>query len=159
MKSILRLLAPFILGLLVGGTGMTVYLGGQIDQLIFRVQTLKEEIGAAEQQIAELEKNIANRHQQTVTSIKVNIKFSDNLTKLEKQTARLEMEKKVKQWLDPLYGQEVNSLNHQMIYQIVNERIVEVEGKLYQLYTRVIYLGENIVIYLEAKRKQPEVPY
>lgn len=156
MRSVLRLFAPLLLGILIGASAMTVHNGRQVEQLMFSVKVLKEKLAAAQQEVEELRTNLTTEKRQVVTGIEVEVHFSDSLTSYEEQEAELAIEKKIKEWLEPLYGEELDKLNPRMIPQIIDGRDVPVESNKYRLTTRIVLIREEVFVYLEAKIEQPD---
>lgn len=155
MRRILRLLGPVLLGVLLGASAMAVQTSRQIEQLMFAVRVLNEELAAARLEIDELRSSLSSERREVVTGIKVDIQFNDDLTAIEEREAHLAIEKKVKEWLEPLYGEEVSKLNPRMVPRIVDGRIVEVENKMFQLTTRIVFAGEEFMVYVEAAVQRP----
>ncbi|MBE0467054.1 MAG: hypothetical protein IBX71_07525 [Candidatus Desulforudis sp.] len=155
MRRILRLLGPVLLGVLLGASAMAMQTSRQIEQLMFAVRVLNEELAAARLEIDELRSSLSSERREVVTGIKVDIQFNDDLTAIEEREAHLAIEKKVKEWLEPLYGEEVSKLNPRMVPRIVDGRIVEVENKMFQLTTRIVFAGEEFMVYVEAAVQRP----
>ncbi|MEG3072451.1 MAG: hypothetical protein RQM92_17910 [Candidatus Syntrophopropionicum ammoniitolerans] len=91
MKNIIiRLLAIFSLGMVVGGVLVTVHLGGQLDEITHKNQFLSQQLGLCEDELDQLKKSMGEREKKVVSSIELHI------TILDEDMARLE--KKVLSW-------------------------------------------------------------
>lgn len=154
-KGFLRLLAALVLGVLFGAGVMTVHMARQIEELMYRIRVLDEELAASRLEADELRASLSSERRQVVTGVRVDISFADELTIYEEQDARLEIEKKVKEWLQPLYGAELDSVNPEMIPRIVDGRDVQVETKKFRVTTRIVYIGGEVLVCLEAAIDRP----
>jgi flagellar basal body-associated protein FliL len=153
MRRALRIISILILGALLGASAMSVHTSRQIEQLMYSVRVLNEELAAARQETAELRANLTSERRQVVTGIKVEIEFADDLTAHQEKEAHLAVEKKVKEWLAPLYGQEVATLNPRLVPRIIDGREVEVENLRFVLTTRIVFAGEEFLVLVDAEIK------
>lgn len=150
MNALLRFFTPFILGVLVGATLMTVHNGRQIEHLMYTVRLLNEELTAVNQELESVRDNLSDERHRVVAGIKVDVRLPPNLNGYEERSARLEIEKTVKRWLEPLYGQDTDTLNFVVIPQIIDGRDVPVDGRNYRLETRIVFIGEEIIVYVQG---------
>jgi predicted transcriptional regulator len=155
VKRALRVLGLLLLGALLGASAMSVHTGRQIEQLMYSVRVLNEELAAARQEADELRASLSSERQQVITGIKVDIGFADDLTAHEERETRLAIEKKVKEWLEPLYGEELNKLNPRLVPRIIDGRDVKVEHKRFRLTTRIVFIGEEVLVFVEAAIPPP----
>jgi hypothetical protein len=156
MKIVLRVWGSLVLGVLIGASFMAVHTSRQIEQLMYSVRVLNEELATVRQEAEELRTSLSTEKQEVVTGIQVDIHFTDDLTAHEEREARLAIEKKVKEWLEPLYGEELNNLNPRMVPRIIDGREVQVEIKNFQLVTSIVFVSEEILVCLDATIYQPE---
>ncbi|MBU4533311.1 MAG: hypothetical protein U1D96_06360 [Eubacteriales bacterium] len=154
----LRFAAPILLGILIGATLITVHMGRQIEQLMYTVRVLNEELTAANRELESARDSLSDQRLQVVRGIKVDVRLPDELTSYEERSVRLEIEKTVKGWLQPLHGQDVKALRFPVVPQIIDGRDVDVDGKVYRLQTRIVYIGEEIIVYVEGKPERSSVP-
>lgn len=156
MKRTLRVLGVLMLGFLLGASAASVHTSRQIEQLMYNIRVLNEELSAARQEADELRSSLSTERQQVVTGIKVEITFADELNAHDEREARLAVEKKVKEWLEPLYGQELRELNPRLVPRVIDSRDVDVDHKRYRLTTRIVFVGEEVVVYVEAAVVPPD---
>lgn len=78
-----------------------------------------------------------------VEGVRVEISYPDSLI-------RLKLAEAVRPWVDGLVGRAVGSLDPFLLYHLLNDRRVPVDGKSYLLRTRVILVGTDVTCYLEA---------
>lgn len=145
-----RLVVAFLLGVLVGSTLMTVHNGRHIEHLMYTVRSLDEELTAANRELDTVRGNLSDERRRVVGAIRVEVRLPPDLTSYEERAARFEIEKTVKEWLEPLYGQDTATLNFVVIPQIIDGREVSVDGADYRLQTRLVYIAEEMVVYVEG---------
>ena len=149
----------FILGMLAGGVFVNVNIGSQIDQLAQENELLHRQQVQMQEELEHLRESMGEREKEVVSSIETQISITgDNLTRLEENAVTLAIDKQVQQWLGPVKGQEVKKLNHLLIPQIVDSRVVEVEGTSYSLRVKLVITGPVLILYLEAKMEKGTRP-
>lgn len=147
-------IAIFILGLIVGSTATNVLLGHQVDQLFHTNQELEKRLETAESELEVLKKNLASREKKVITSIEPHVSFTKNgFSKYEKETLKLEIGKIVEEMLMPVKGQELNELDYPIIPQVIDQRLIEVDDKVFRLHVKTVVITEKLLIYLEAELK------
>lgn len=152
MKKVLFFTAVFALGSMLGATLSGVLIGKQIDTLYIENRSLREKISAHEQEIKELKENSYSSYRRIITQINTNVSFNEKCayTDYEKSTIELTVEKKVRQWLDVITGQEVESVNYLLVPGIIDKREIEVEGNKIRLEVTLVVISESVIVYLEV---------
>lgn len=150
MRGLLRLVMPLLLGVLLGATLMTLHTGRQIEHLMYTVRRLNEELAEVNRELESVRENLSDEKRGVIGAIRVEVVLPDELTGFEERSAQLEIEKTVKQWLEPLYGQDTAAVNFMVVPQIINGRDVSVDGEDYRLQTRLVFIGEEVVVYVEG---------
>ena len=154
-KQFVRLMALFFLGMAAGGVLVTVNLGGQIDEMTYKNQHLSQQLELCGDELNQLKISMGEREKKVVTTIESHISIlGENTAKLEEKNTILFLDKQVRQWLEPLKGEEAEKLNYALIPQIVDDRIVELEGANYQLKVKLVVIDVSIIIYVEAKKEK-----
>jgi len=156
VRRALRILSVLVLGALLGASAMSVYTSRQIEQLMYSVRVLNAELTAARQEVDELRASLSSERRQVVTGIKVEIEFTDDLTAHQEREAHLAIEKKVKEWLEPLYGEDLETLNPRMVPRIIDGRDVQVENQHFRLTTRIVFAGEEFLVLVDAAIRPPQ---
>ncbi|MDD4238477.1 MAG: hypothetical protein PHT62_07970 [Desulfotomaculaceae bacterium] len=151
----IRLIALFFLGMVAGGVLVTVDLGGQIDEITHKNQLLSQQLELCSDELKQLQKSLGEREKRVVTGIEPHITIlGENMAKIEEENTILVLEKQVRQWLEPVKGQEIDKLNYSLVPQVIDNRVVEFEGANYQLKVQLVVIDANITIYLEAKKEK-----
>lgn len=153
-KEILRMAAFLVAGMLLGGVFLTVIIGRQVDQLQYANELLCRQLELCQDELNHLKQSMGAREKEIVTGIETNITITgESMTALEKNNLLPALDKQVREWLEPVKGQEVKKLNHLLVPQIIDNRIVEAEGAGYRLKVKLVVIDTNIVIYLEARKE------
>lgn len=146
-----RLPAAFLLGILAGGIAMNLHIGKFTDELLLSNKILSEQLADSQKELEQLEQNLAAKSLLIVTEIQPEITFpEEELSHYEEETARLEIEKKVKTWLQPVLGSEIALIDYKLIPQIIKGREVSIKGKSFYLKVKMVVISKTIVIFLEA---------
>ncbi|MDD4766567.1 MAG: hypothetical protein PHF87_03185 [Desulfotomaculaceae bacterium] len=154
-KQMVRLLALLALGMVAGGVLVTVHLGGQIDEITHKNQLLSQQLGLCEDELTQLKKSMGEKEKKVVSGIEPRISILDkDMARLEEKNTILVLEKQVRQWMEPLQGEEVKKLNYALVPKIIDDRIVEFEGANYRLKVKLLVIDANIIIYVEAIKEK-----
>lgn len=157
-KQFVRLMALFFLGMAAGGVFVTVNLGGQVDEITHKNQHLSQQLELCGDELNQLKISMGEREKKVVTGIEPHISIlGENMVELEEKNTVLFLEKQVRQWLEPLKGEEAKKLNYSLIPQIVDNRTVEYEGSNYHLKVKLVVVDANIIIYVEAQKEKEKI--
>lgn len=130
-KRLLFGLTVFLLGMIVGAALTGVFIGKQIDDLYIKNQSLADSLAVTERELEQLRQASEAMHTRMVTKISTRINFTDecDYSEYERSTIELTVEKKVREWLQVISGQELETINYLLVPRIVDNREIEVEGK------------------------------
>jgi len=144
-------LAILFLGVVLGASSTSVAIGKQVDSLIIENRSLIEKLSVTEKEIKEIRENNDAKHKRIITKISTQVTFSEkcSLTEYEQSTIELFVEKKVREWLEIINGQEVETVNYSLVPRIIDNREIEVEGDKYLLKVELVVVTENLMVYLE----------
>ncbi|MFZ5647981.1 MAG: hypothetical protein ACOY30_10230 [Bacillota bacterium] len=151
---LLRGISIFILGILLGSAVTNIHIGAQIDYLTLTNITLRDELADAERNLQKLKESSENKRKQTVTTVETFLLMDsrDDLSDYEELAVELEAEKKVKEWLNPLIGQDVSGIDTLLIPRILDNREIEVNGGKYRIRTHLVVINKKITVYVKAMR-------
>lgn len=100
-------------------------------------------------------KRVWGREKKVVSGIEPRITIiGENMARLEEEKTILFLDKQVRQWLEPVKGQEIEKLNHTLVPQIIDNRKAEFEGASYQLTVKLVVIDANIIVYIEARKQK-----
>lgn len=152
MKAALKGAAFLILGILLGAAGANVLIGDQVDHLAMTNRILRSQLEdiALELQKSQESSNIKKKY--TITSVETFLLLNsiEDLTEYDELRLKLEASERVREWLNPLIGQEVKEMDTLWVPSVVDNREIEVNGNKYRLRTYLVVVSEKVTVYLKA---------
>jgi|LFRM01.2.fsa_nt_gb hypothetical protein len=148
-------IASFIFGLLAGAAIINLVCGTHLDNAELEIERLNALLAEQTEQIAALERTIAQQEEFTVTEIEVHVLFKDE--KENDELSSLEIEKRVKELLKNIRGREVSTLDPILIVNIVDGRPIQVSNTEYILTVKSLLISEKLVMHVEAAEKVEQV--
>lgn len=151
---VLQVAAAMLLGLLIGGAVVSSLMGIEIDRLHLANEALQEQLYSTENELVQVKESVAAHQRRAVTGIQPRISFAEEknqLTSYEQSSAQLMLEKKVKEWLDVLRGQEIEGINYELVPKIVDNREVQINGHKCVLEVKLVVIKEKVEVFLEAR--------
>ncbi len=141
------------LGMIIGAALTGVFVGKQIDDLYIENRSLADNLAVTEKELKQLRQASEEMHTRVVTKISACINFNEecDYSEYERSAIELTVEKKVREWLQIISGQKLDTINYLLVPRIVDNREVEVEGNKIHLKVILVVLSENVIVYLEIK--------
>jgi|OM-RGC.v1.021343302 hypothetical protein len=151
--KIFYLLAPFLLGLSLGASGLNAYTGHYIDELLFRLKNLEEQLAGNQSEIEQLKLNLIDKTHPVLSAINVYATvIDDNLTKLEQEQVKIETIKDVKQRLVTMLGQELSKINFLQLALILDGREITADKIIFTQKVNLLIVKENVLnIYITCQ--------
>ncbi|KJS11155.1 MAG: hypothetical protein VR67_15560 [Peptococcaceae bacterium BRH_c8a] len=151
MKRLMPKVAIFILGIIVGASSTSVFLGETVDALYMENRLLKQQLATVEDDLKQLEeKKQTPKRVVTKISTRVNFAAECDLTDYEKSTAELKVDQNVREWLKLILGQDLDTVNYQLVPRIIDNREIEVDGKKIGLQVELVVISENLMVFIEV---------
>jgi len=158
-RAILRCLACFILGSLAGATALSLKLGQEIERLTYKTRIQQDELAGATRELNRLKASLEARQKRRVRNIDVKIVLNGNLTEIEKQGIEIELEKELEKRLSVLLERELSTLNYWLIPGMVNDRVIQVDGRDFELHVDTVVVAETLGVVVRARpRKASPAP-
>lgn len=148
----MRGLAIFVLGLFVGAVLTALTVGRQLDAAYLERKALQNKVIELQDTIQRLEDSLADQQSQSIRIEQVKVSLVDPPDPF----IALDLEDEALRLLADLVGKDVGSIDLRLVHNLVNERIVEVEGKRYKLLVRGIQLYRQVEVLLEARHLPTE---
>ncbi|GEM_PF-507562 len=146
--------AWFVLGILLGSFFMQILAGKELNRLYYEKERLRVELYEALERLSSYEEQWSNQKFGVIQDIKI-IFLSENENTKDSFT-ELELKKEVREIVKDLIGQEIGKTNPELVFKLLDNRIVQVGGKGFLIKVRSIIFAEEIVFYLEAEYR-PEL--
>lgn len=149
MKRFLFPTAVFVLGVLCGASLSTVLMGSQIDALYIENMSLQENLLTMEKQVQQLRDKPQKK---VVDKIVGHVEFTseNDFNEFEKSIIKLTVEKNIREWLKPIYGQALAEVNYQLIPGVIN-REIEIDQIVVSLAVKMIVISELVEVWVEVQ--------
>ncbi len=144
----MQLLAAFILGVIFGITLFNLLISPELDQLLFEREELKSTIDTQETKLNKLEESLAQARHRIIQNLE--IKLPDTLDKHLKQ----KLKQDIFELLKSLIGREIKKIDGSLLAETLDNRIVIVEKKNYQLDLNWFIIKNNSIFSFEIIEKK-----
>ncbi|HHU76814.1 MAG TPA: hypothetical protein GXZ24_08005 [Firmicutes bacterium] len=145
-------LAFFILGVLIGLTVMNAVQGKKFEEIYWETEELKVKHYETVQQLKKIKEQHESQLPSLVKEIKLEIRMNDH--SLPEPALRRGIYELVKD----LLGQEVDALPYPLLYNLLEGRLIEEEGRKYCLEVEAVILGNILVYFLDVEKLDGENP-
>lgn len=142
----LRLLACLILGIIVGGACINIYTGKKLDALYYENRDLQEEVAAQKHRLDRLEENLADYRNPVIKEIEIQLISQED--KHMEQDIKTSLHTIVK----PLIGMEVEKVDGALLQQTLDERLIKVGDKSFQIRMERVLLAPKTIFTIQAQR-------
>ncbi len=142
----------FLLGICLGGLVGVILINSlisyRIDNYIKEIQYLKTVIEEKNDRFEKLEASIEKRRF-IVKEIEVELKYDkeeerDDITKIA-------LEKHIKDKFKGLIGKDVDKVDGEILYEIIDRRIMKLDGKEYQLSIKRMVISQVVKFWITVK--------
>ncbi|WP_408955022.1 hypothetical protein [Natroniella sp. ANB-PHB2] len=145
-SELLRLVASFIFGVIIGVTLLNLFVGHRVDNLIYEKEELKANLENQEAQLERLEESLAEERKKIIQKLKVKIE-----TDLDKHITQ-QLKQKIFNLLKSLIGREIDNIDGKLIAETLEGRIVIIEGDEYELDLLWFMIQPDAVVSFEVNR-------
>lgn len=136
-----------IAGILLGGVVMTTIISYKMDTLYENIAQLEYVINEKDAKLEKLEESI-NTMNFVLEDIQVIVDFKSK--DIEDKIDKIEIEKVIKEKYTNLLGKEVNTIDPDLVIEVVDQRIFRLEGKEYKLLVNKLMLTETLKLWIEV---------
>jgi len=150
----MKWLSVFIVGLLSGAVLVTLVVGGRLDTSYLERKALQNKVVELQGTIQRLEESLADQQQQEIRIEQVKVSLLDPPDAF----VALDLEEATLRLLTDLIGKDVGAIDLRLVHNLIEDRIVEVQGKRYCLRVRGIQLYRQVEVLVlpEAVPEEPE---
>ena len=133
-----KALALVLLGVIIGAVAMNTYLSRRMDELYINHERLRVELYETEERLKKIEAQWENH--QTLVIGDVDIQF---IRENGDQLLEVNLREAISPLTQDLIGEEVDKVPHALLKHLIDQRIVEVEGKRYRLQVEMIIVAQK----------------
>ncbi len=139
-----RYLALILVGTIFGAVLMNTYLSRRMNELIISREKLKVELYETEERLKKIEAQW-QKHR-TALIKEVNIQFN---RPVNNPFVELMLHQEILKLTQNLIGEEVESIPHTLVVNLLDKRIVEADGKQFRLSVKTIIIAEKLTYVLD----------
>ncbi len=136
--------ALFLVGALAGGIAVSVVNAGRLDRLYLEKEKIRVELFETADRLHKLEKRWAGRSENLVRAVIIELATEagafDELS-LQQAAAAITAD---------LVGKSVSTLHPHLLLNLLDGRLLSVNGKFYRLSVNWIIIGEEVIVNLDA---------
>lgn len=145
-----RAIVLLLLGILLGMAIMLFLQGKRVDEYYWQKEELKVQLYEATERLKRLEEQHDILLPARVEEVRLEIEMADE-TFVEPALRR-----NIYDLSKELIGQELEALPYPLVYNILDERILESEEKNYRLKVKAVIIAETLTYYLIVEKMQEE---
>lgn len=139
-------LAFFILGLLTGLTLMNAIQGKKFEEIYWQTEKLKVQLYEAVQQIEKVKEQQEAILPLVVKEIKLEIQMNDH------SFVEPALHRAIYDLVNNLLGQEIYALPYPLLFNLLDDRLIEEGDKKYRLEVKAVIVGETLVYFLKVNK-------
>lgn len=153
-----RGISLLMLGIILGSLITNIYIGSQLDHLSLANSELRDELADVRHNFQKLKEATETKKKNTIESVEIFLLMTsrEGLTDYDEISVEHEAKRKVKEWLNPVIGQDMAGLDGLLIPGIVDNREIEANGNKYLLRTYLIVVNRKTCVYIKAARVKPD---
>ncbi len=145
-----KYISLFIIGILMGAAMATIYLGNELDELYVEIQTLEHDLQRSKERADRLEEELQQKEQESGKEPSLVVQEIDIVVDYQGDDfTRLYIQEYCEEKTSKLLGQEVSNLEPELVFQILDERLIKLEEDEYKLFVNGVVVAENIVFHIE----------
>ncbi|WP_350342746.1 hypothetical protein PRVXT_002004 [Proteinivorax tanatarense] len=150
-KKIMRTVGLLIIGFIIGAVFAQIKQGQIIDELYIEKKELENHVVDLQNTIERLEDSRKEKQALVVRDIEIFLEYDD-------EVVALELKSKVSDLLNNIIGEDVESINPNLIRSIVHNRTFVIEENRYQCNLEMLIIAETTKVYTTAKLLEAKDP-
>lgn len=155
MGKMRKIIYPFIIcfitgllwGVIVGAVSISMLISYRMDSFYERIAYLENTITDKDDKLAALEKSV-NNSSVVLKDIEVVLEFADLDADKIDQIDNIEIEKTIKEKFRSSLGKEIKSLDADILLQVIDKRILKIDGAEYQLTVNKLVLTDILKLWV-----------
>ena len=147
LKFIICFITGLLTGTLIGVVALSVLVSFRMDNYYKQLSYLENIIRDKDERLEKLEKSI-NTQYLVIKDIEINLIFEKGEN--DDEIIKMEIEKTIKEKYKTLLGKEVKTVDAHMVVEVIDKRILKIEGKEYKLQVDKLILSEIMSIWVKV---------
>lgn len=139
--------AGLFIGGIIGVIVINLLVSYRIDNYIKEIEYLNTTIEDNNIKLEKLQDTI-HKNKLIIKEIEVELKFQDEE---DDEIARIALTKHIKEKFNDILGEEVDNINGDLLCEILDKRLMRLDGKEYQLRVARVVISQKIKFWIEVK--------
>lgn len=139
----------FLWGVILGSVSISVLVCTRMDTFYERIAYLENTIIDKDEKLAKLEKSINNKDV-VLKDIEVVLEFVNFSEEQINQIDNIEIQKSIKEKFRSSLGKDVKGLDAEILHQVIDKRILKLNGTEYQLTVNKLVLTDILKLWVQV---------
>ena len=150
LKYFVSIISGIIIGVIIGASIIVALVSYRIDKYYEEIQKLNVAIEERDERLKKLEQSL-NNQKLILKNIEIVLTYKEDEEDKEDKIDEITIEKYAKDKYIKLLGREVESIDVDIIEEIIDKRIFKVKNKEYKLKVTKIILTDILKIWIETE--------
>ncbi len=142
-------------GVILGAISISLLVSYRMDSFYEKIAYLENTIADKDEKLAKLEKSINNK-ETVLKDVEIVLEFTDFNEEQINQINSMEIEKSIKEKYRSLLGKEIKGLDAEILFQVINKRILRLGGTEYQLTVNKLVLTDILKLWVQVSKIEVE---
>ena len=140
-----RLIAAFLLGIIVGSAFTTMITAGRLEQLWRQRQELMFTVADQQSRIRILTESLEEERDSLIEKFVITVESVDEVDEIQ-------LNQRLRDLLAPLLGRPTLSLDGALLYRLLDGQSVEVNRKWYIIHPKLIVIAPAVEVWVDVKQ-------
>lgn len=142
-------------GVIFGAVAISTLVSARMDVFYQKIAYLENVITDKEEKLAKLEKSINNKNT-VLKDVQVILEFTNISEEQISQINNIEIEKSIKEKFSSSLGKEVKGFDVEIFQQVIDKRILKIDGYEYQLTVNKLVLTDVLKLWIKVTLMEVE---
>ncbi|TCT15552.1 hypothetical protein EDC18_103258 [Natranaerovirga pectinivora] len=138
-------IAGLALGVIIGVSGLTAIISSRIDSFYHKIIILENDIEDKNTRLQRLEESLSEEREKQKLPLK---EIQVHLNTDEDEIDKLTLTKHIKDKYTTFIGREIDTIDLDIISQIIDKRIFRLDDKSYQLEVEKIFMSDVLILWI-----------
>lgn len=148
--------ALVIVGVLLGAVMMNIYLCQRMDALYLSRERLKVKLYENEERLKKMEAQWQNHRALLIRDVEIQFAAPVKDSYLE-----IKLREAVTKLTQNLVGEDLEKVPHSLVVHLLDQRVIEIEGKRYRIQVQTVVMAETLTYvlrYAQQAEQNPDEP-
>jgi hypothetical protein len=142
-------------GVIFGAVAISTLVSARMDVFYQKIAYLENVITDKEEKLAKLEKSINNKNT-VLKDVQIILEFTNISEEQISQINNIEIEKSIKEKFSSSLGKEVKGFDVEIFQQVIDKRILKIDGYEYQLTVNKLVLTDVLKLWIKVTLMEVE---